>query len=107
MKKQELITILIPTFICVIAWIGFNIYHSGVTSTISPQEINQINPINSSFNTKVIENLKKRERIETSFMDSSQSAKIIIQTPSPTPTKTASPKSSESAILNTQEEEEK
>jgi len=82
MKKQEILTILIPTFICIIAWIGFNIYHSAVTSTITSEESIQILPISATFNTNVIEELKKRERVEPFFKNSSNSA-VILRTPTP------------------------
>ena len=81
MKKQDLLLILIPTFICVVAWIGFNIYHSAVTSTISPQEISQIAPINPDFDTKTITELKKRERVEPVLMATPSST--ILPTPTP------------------------
>jgi len=83
MKKQDLLIILIPTLICVIAWISFNVYHSAVTSTISSQEISQIIPINPSFNTKTIAELKKRERVEPVFQATPSSLLLI---PIPTPT---------------------
>jgi hypothetical protein len=81
MKKQDLLIILIPTFICVIAWIGFNIYHNAITSTISPAEISQITPINPDFDTKIISQLKKRERVEP-FFQATPSSSIL---PTPTP----------------------
>jgi hypothetical protein len=81
MNKHDLLIILIPTFICVIAWIGFNIYHSAVTSTISPAEISQISPINPDFDTKIISQLKNRERVEP-FFQATPSSKVL---PTPTP----------------------
>ncbi len=77
MKKKDLLIILIPTLIFVIAWIGFSIYDSAVTSTISSQEVSQITPIDPTFNTAVISELKKRNRIEPKYVTS--------ETPSPTP----------------------
>ena len=79
MKKQEILIILIPTLIFVIAWIGFNIYDNSITSTISPQEATQINPIKPTFNTKAIQELKKREKVEPYYQETSSN-------PTPTPT---------------------
>jgi len=81
MKKQDLLVILIPTLICVIAWIGFNIYDNSVTSTISPQEVSQIAPINPDFDRNTISALKQRERIEPFFQATPSSG--IIPTPTP------------------------
>jgi hypothetical protein len=81
MKKQDLLIILVPTFICVLAWIGFNIYHNFVTSTISPADISQITPINPDFDTKTISQLKQRERVEPLFQATPSS--VILPTPTP------------------------
>ena len=52
MKKQDILVILIPTLIFVFAWIGFNIYHSAVTPTITEQQLNKITPIDPNFDTQ-------------------------------------------------------
>ena len=63
MKKKDILTLLIPSFLVVVAWVIFSIYHSFVTSTI-PESLNmQITAINPEFDTSVIENLKKREKV--------------------------------------------
>lgn len=82
MKKQDLLIILIPTFICVISWIGFNIYHNSITSTISSQDINQITPINPNFDTKIIDVLKKRESVEPFYQNATPTSSFV---PTPTP----------------------
>jgi hypothetical protein len=64
MKKQELIIILIPTVICVIAWMFFSFYDITTKSTIAPQDESLIIPINPTFETKVIPELKNRIRVE-------------------------------------------
>lgn len=63
MKKKQILSILIPTFIFVILWITSSVYHGIVTSTISQTESMQITPISPNFDTKIIEQLKKREVI--------------------------------------------
>jgi hypothetical protein len=61
MKKNDILLILIPSFIFALAWIGFSIYHSVVTSTISSSLDEQITPINPTFDTNTINALKNRE----------------------------------------------
>lgn len=63
MKKKDILIILISVFIFVIFWIGFNIYHNSAKSTISESINLQIAPISPNFDTKTIENLKKRQNI--------------------------------------------
>lgn len=64
MKQKEILMIIISAFILVVFWIGFNIYHGTITSTV-PQSVNeQIAPINPNFDDKIIEKLKKRVRIQ-------------------------------------------
>lgn len=64
MKKNNILIILIPTFFFVIAWIAFSVYHNIVTSTISEELNIQILPISSNFDTKTIDSLKNRQRVE-------------------------------------------
>lgn len=53
----------VSSFIIVLAWIGFNLYHNIKTSTISQNLTVQILPINPSFDKKTISDLKKRARV--------------------------------------------
>ncbi len=80
-KRKDVIFILWLTFITVAAWVGFNIYHIAVTSTIDQELQLQITPIDSNFDTDTINTLKARERIEPlyQFPDS-----IGVETASPT-----------------------
>lgn len=67
MKQKDILIIFILLFIFVVAWIGSNIYHSAVSSTVT-EAINQdIAPIEPSFDTKAINELKKREKVIPSF----------------------------------------
>jgi hypothetical protein len=77
MKKQEILIILIPTLICVAAWIIFNIYDSAITSTISPQEQSQVTYISPNFDTTAITKLSERVRVEPYYKES--------KLPTPTP----------------------
>jgi hypothetical protein len=63
MKKNQILIILIPSFIFVFAWIGFSIYHNIITSTISTPLSMQITPITPSFDTDTIDALKKRANV--------------------------------------------
>jgi len=63
MKKNDILLILVPSFIFVLAWIGFSIYHNVVTSTISESLSMQITPITPTFDTSVIDSLKNREKV--------------------------------------------
>lgn len=67
MKQKDIILLVVPMFILVVAWIVFSIYHNSVTSTI-PEALNvQITPIEGKFDKETINNIKKRERILPSF----------------------------------------
>lgn len=81
--------IIVPTLIFVILWVIFSIYHNFVSSTIPETVKVQINPINPSFDTKTIDQIKNREKIdvieEIKPILATPSSKI---TPQPTPTKT-------------------
>lgn len=81
MKQKDLFMILIPSFVIIVFWIGFTIYHNSVSSTIPPALNIQIKPIDPNFNSKAIFDLKKRKEItpmfemaETEQLQSSSSA---------------------------------
>lgn len=94
MKQKDILFLLMPVTLLVIAWIVFNIYHNSVTSTISDTLNTNILPITPNFDTKTISNLKERERVtplfqiqraETPTSTSVPTPIVIIQTPTPTP----------------------
>jgi hypothetical protein len=62
-KRKDVIITLWMTFLTVVAWIGFSIYHIWVTSTISAIDVSAISPINPNFDTGVINALKSRENV--------------------------------------------
>ena len=62
-------------FILVVAWIGFSIYHNSVTSTIPEATNLQITPIEGKFDRETIENIKRRERILSTFEATQESPK--------------------------------
>lgn len=67
MKKKDLVTLLSSIFIFVFIWIGFNIYHNSVTSTIEPLLNAKLSPIAPTFDTKTIDSLKKRQSVTPAF----------------------------------------
>ncbi|MDP2649895.1 MAG: hypothetical protein Q8P10_03540 [bacterium] len=64
MKQKEIIFILVSCFLLVAFWVGFSIYHNSVTSTVPEALGIQITPIKPDFDNTIIENLKKRNRVE-------------------------------------------
>ncbi|MCL4418928.1 hypothetical protein M1146_02370 [Patescibacteria group bacterium] len=63
MKQKDILFLLASTVIIVLLWIIFSVYHNLAVNTISTSTTMQIIPINPDFDTKTIENLKKREKI--------------------------------------------
>lgn len=67
MKQKDFLFIIILFFIAVLVWIGGSIYHSSVSSTISEDVSQNIAPIAPNFDTKTIDKLKVREKINPVF----------------------------------------
>lgn len=67
MKQKELTYIIVSIFLLIIVWIILSVYHSSITSTITPLVNVQITPITPSFDTKTLDDLKKRENITPVF----------------------------------------
>ncbi len=71
MSQKNILLLLVPAFILVVAWISFSIYHNAATSTI-PENLNiQIFPITPVFDTKTIEDIKNRQIITPLYESSS------------------------------------
>jgi hypothetical protein len=83
MKRNDILLILIPSFIFALAWIGFSIYHNVITSTISEPLSVQITPITPTFDTQTIDSLKNRENVAPLY-DLSTAAENVSPTPVPT-----------------------
>lgn len=62
-KERDILFIALSTLVTIVAWIGFNIYHVSVTSTIPKSLTETIQPIDGKFDVQTIESLKKREKI--------------------------------------------
>lgn len=67
MKQRDVLFLVISTFVLIVAWIGFSIYHNLAFSTITGAVEEKIVPINPTFDTKTIDTLKNRKNIEPIF----------------------------------------
>lgn len=85
-RQNDILFVLISSFIVVAAWIAFTLYHIHITSTISQHIQYQLNPVNPSFNQQVIQQLKNREDINPSFNETAVSSQSATQPTQTTPT---------------------
>jgi len=84
MKQREIYLLLISSFVLVVFWIAFSIYHSSVTSTI-PETLNiQIIPINPTFDTNEISNIKTRPDITPLYQLEQTQDEAVSPTPAAT-----------------------
>ena len=92
MKKKpsnDYLFILIPTCIVVFAWIGFNLYRTAITSTISEAASVQIQPIEPQFDQTTVTTIKQRTQVAprliapTPMLTPTAQQEILIPTPSP------------------------
>lgn len=79
MKQKDILLLVVPTFILVVAWIVFSIYHNWGTSTISETLNIQITPIEGKFDKETIDNLKRREKVLPVF-EATEEASINVAT---------------------------
>jgi hypothetical protein len=82
-KRKDILFILISSFIVVVAWIAFSIYHIYITSTISDTIQAQLTPINPTFDPQTIKDLLKRSDIVPAF-DIQTTASSEATAPTPT-----------------------
>jgi len=61
--QKDILYVSISSFVLVVFWIGFNIYHAAVTSTITPDLQLDITPIDPTFNLQAISKLKTRHTV--------------------------------------------
>ncbi len=76
-RQNEIFLILLSSFILVVIWVCFNIYHASQTSTLNAVLTGEIVPIQPTFDTKTVGELKKRTVIQP--IDS------VTALPTPTP----------------------
>ncbi len=87
MKQKYFLFISILTFIVVVAWIGFDLYHTSITSTIDQTLSFQILPITPEFDASVLETLQKRETIlSVASLESTPASDAAEQEVEPSPT---------------------
>ncbi len=97
---KNLYYIAILTFVVVVSWIGFEVYNSNVTSTITADKSVIITPIPPEFNQAMIIAIKSKKIVPANLSENaSRSAVSTITSPTPTPTVAASPTSSSSPII--------
>lgn len=88
-KQQDILFILISSFVVIAAWIAFNIYHIWATSTISSNIQQQLTPISPNFDPITLQQLKTRENINPLYaapQTASSSALTVVNSPSTSPT---------------------
>ena len=88
MKQKDILLIIVPTFVVIVFWIIFSIYHSFISSTISQPLDTQIKPIAPTFDTKTLDDLKNRSRVDPVYDlsgNATSSANVSAEA-SPTPT---------------------
>ena len=86
--QKDILYISISSCVLVVMWVGFNIYHAHVTSTIEPNLQLQIQPIEPRFDSQVIADLKRRQTVSPIFELSTASSEAEL---SPTPTAIETP----------------
>lgn len=89
-RQKDLLFVLVSSFILVIIWIGFSIYHKAVTSTISEDLQTQVVPINPNFDTDALKKLKSRVQISPAIGITGTPSASVSATTTPTPTIIAS-----------------
>ncbi len=101
--QKDILFIFISSFIVVVAWIGFNIYHIYATTTISEEIQLQLTPISPNFDQVTMQQLKTRENIDPFYDSLKASVSVTPQpgqatiTPTPTTSLTSSQSTSQSA----------
>ena len=63
-KQKNLILLLTIILIFTIIWVASNVYHNFVNSTITIPLADEIIPIEGTFDTQAIEQIKSRTRVE-------------------------------------------
>jgi hypothetical protein len=73
MGRRDMLLLSILTFVTALGWIAFDVYHASVENT-TPQDVeDQLAPVMPTFNTGLIEDLKNRETIDPSTIDTGKS----------------------------------
>lgn len=62
-RPNDIFYIIIPSFILILLWIIFTIYRSAISSTLTETQVTLLKPLSPTFDTAVIEQLRKRQPI--------------------------------------------
>jgi len=89
--QKDLFYIALSSFIVVVAWIGFSIYHRWTTSTVSEDLQMQLTSIDPTFDTQVLQTLKSRIKV-TPVYEVINPTTNTETTPSPSPVASSSAK---------------
>lgn len=107
-RQNDILFILISSFVVVVVWIGFNIYHIHVTSTISQHIQYQLTPVSPNFNQEVMQQLTKRKNVNPLFEQQGAATLSATQTSqnenSVTPALSGEPNASQSSGVSSANE---
>ena len=81
---KNLVYLAVFTFVIILSWIAFGIYHSYTTSTISSDTGILISPIPAHFDIDVVKNLKARKVVPADLSAQSPHATEAATTITPT-----------------------
>lgn len=82
-KQKDILFILISSFILVVLWIGFNLFHIWATSTISQDIQEKLTPISGNFDLQQIQQLKNRTQINPAYEKPLQEKQVVALSPTP------------------------
>ena len=85
-RQKDILFLSISFFIVVFLWIGFNLYHVWATSTITEDVQSQMTPIEATFDTNTIRELKNRESVTPLYELSGEASSPAATTATPSPT---------------------
>lgn len=61
MNNKDWFVLSILTFLTVLTWTVYDIYHTMVSSNIAPVDKKLVQPISSNFDSSILSSLKERE----------------------------------------------
>ncbi len=61
MKSKDWLILSIITFLTVLSWTVYDVYHTVVTSTITPVDKELVKPISPEFDGGILFNLQQKE----------------------------------------------
>ncbi len=87
MKNNNFLYLGIFTFFTVAAWVGFDLYHISISSTIPENMKQDVVPLNPALDLKIFKNIKEKKK-PAEFAEGSASASTAIL-PEPESTQSA------------------